>query len=258
LTHYDRFRQYENWLALWRIPFLLSNLGIGGLIFWVFYARGFSLIGIFFTLFWFFNRWTLFIAQVSGLDFLPIFLLLLSLLLLPRKRWLALLLFSLSLALKQIAIFLIPLYLIEAAQYGEKGWLRRVFTTGLAIASVPALTSIPFLVWDAKGFIYSILFSATRSQFQFLQPANSLDMYLNLDGLFARVPMLFLMIVSCWIMLKNKVGIFLASMLTMLTFVDFNPTFFSQYMPWFLMLLPFSFLEIFQKGKPGNPIRLRI
>jgi hypothetical protein len=258
LTHQYPFYIYENWLALWRIPFLLSNLGIAALIFWVFYARGYPLIGIFFTIFWLFNRWTMFIAQVSGLDFLPIFLLLLSLLLLPRKPRLALLLFSLSLALKQIAIFLIPLYLIDAYRGGETGWLRRVFTTGVWIASIPLLTSIPFLIWDASGFVHSIFFSATRSQFQFIQPANSVDMYLHLDGFLARIPMLLVMLLAFWIMFKNKVSIFVASMLTMLTFVDFIPVFFSQYMPWFLVLLPFSLLEIFEKGKSGTLVRLQI
>jgi hypothetical protein len=258
LTYQGRFREYANWLALWRIPFLISNLGIGILIFWVFYARGTPVAGIFFTLFWFFNRWTLFIVEVSGLDFLPIFLLLLSLLLLPRKRCLALLLFSISLALKQIAIFLIPLFLIEAYQSSEKNWLREMFLTGVLIASIPALTSLPFLVWDARGYVYSIVFSVTRSQFQFVQPANSIDMYLNLDGIAARIPMLLLMLTAFWLMFKNKVSIFLAAMLTMLTFADFNSVFFSQYMPWFIMLLPFSVVDLFQKGNTGSLVRLRI
>jgi len=247
LTQRGPFRQYENWVHLWRIPFLLSYLAIGGVTFWLFYTRGFTLLGIFSKAFWLFNRWSLYVVQVNGMDFLPILFLLLSLLLLPRNRWLALLMFSLSLALKQIAIFLIPLYLIDTYQKSGKDWLRQVFITGLVIASIPLLTSIPFLIWDAKGFVYSILFSATRSQYQFYQPANSIDMYLKLDGLVARIPMLLMMLIAFLAMWKNKISLMLTSALTMLVFVDFNSIFFSQYMPWFITLLPFSLLDFLTK-----------
>ena len=62
--------------------------------------------------FWYFNRWVLTASQIAALDFIPIFLVVVSLGVFERHRKTSLLLFSLSLAIKQIAIFIAPLYLI--------------------------------------------------------------------------------------------------------------------------------------------------
>jgi len=58
---------------------------------------------------------------------LPIFLLLLSVLLFPKRPRTALLLFGVSLALKQIAVFAAPLYLIWV-WHDSKANLRRVLS----------------------------------------------------------------------------------------------------------------------------------
>jgi hypothetical protein len=84
----------------------------------------------------------------------------LSLGLFEKYRRTSLLLFGFSLAIKQIAIFLMPLYLIWEYQQ-SRSW-QKVFVAGLWMAVIPLLASIPFLIWNAEGFIKSIVFSATR------------------------------------------------------------------------------------------------
>jgi hypothetical protein len=108
------------------------------------------------------------------------------------------------------------------------------------IASVPVLTSLPFLFWNLKGFVYSILFSATRNPFQFKQSSESVDMLIHLSGIPGRLPMLVMLLVVYIVAWRNKLNMLLASMLAMAIFIAFNPVFFDQYMPWFILTLLLS------------------
>ncbi|NPV57225.1 MAG: hypothetical protein HPY76_11225 [Anaerolineae bacterium] len=225
------------WLSLWRLFTLFANLGIIVLLFRTFNNAKGPILSAFVVLFWAFNRWTLAVEGSSGADFLPIFFLLISLLLLPRKPWWGLAFFSLSLSFKQIGIFLLPAYLIYIFQTSQKQPLKRTLWAFLAIISIPLVTSIPFLVWNFKGFVSSILFSATRSQFQFAQPADSLDMVLKLTGLSARIPLLLMLALVYYIAWHYRANLYLVCMLAMAVFVDFNSLFFFQYMPWFILVL---------------------
>ena len=237
---------FDPWLVFWRWVFLLTNLGIMGLLFWAFQSRGAPLLGIIAAAFWAFNRWTLFLLRVSGMDFLPLLFLLVSLLLLPRDRYrlLAMVLFGLSLALKQLAIFLLPLYLIYAYHCAPRHKLREALIAALAIGAPVLVSSLPFLFWDLKGFVKSIAFSATRSQYQFAPVAGSLDMYLNLNGLAARLPMLAVMALIYWAAWREKLSILYSALLVMAVFAGFNAIFFDQYMVWFILLLPLGLLEL--------------
>jgi uncharacterized membrane protein len=246
-----RYNYYEAWLYFWQRILLVVNLCITGLVFYIFLRKKSLALATFFALLWALNRWTLYVVQVRDIGFIAIFFLLLSFLLLPKNRWLALLSFSLSLAIKQIAIFLLPLYLIYIyhASRGKK-W-REVFFVAAVIISIPLITSIPFMIWDLKGLTLSILFSVTRSQWQHLPPVNSFDMLLNLSGFPARLPMLFLMLLVIAAAWKKRIRITLASMLIMATFVCFNSILFSQYMPWFIIFLPLTVYEMMSESQAG-------
>src|SRR5690606_16561708 len=92
-----------------------------------------------------------------------------------------------SLVIKHMAIFVLPLYLVWAWVEAppEKRW-RQTLIVGAWIAATPVLLSLPFLLDDPAAFIKSILFSATRAR---MADHHSLDVYLGLGGLLARVPM---------------------------------------------------------------------
>ncbi len=249
LTQWLHFQSFASWLRAWRYLFVFANLGIMTLLFWQFKSVRAPLLGLFAALLWSFNRWSLQVMSWSIIDFVPILLMALAVVLLPRRRWWALGLFSLSLAIKQMAVFLIPLFLIEAFCADHKRPWRAVLLSAGVIASVPLLTALPFLFWDAKGFLFSILFSATRSATQFAQDTYALDNYLQLTGLVARIPMLALfgmVYLAAW---RNR-GPFkmaLFSLLTMTVFVGFNAILFFQYMPWFLIFIPLTAVEVMRK-----------
>ena len=248
-TQWLGLARFEEWLSFWRIVLLLCNVGTGLVIFLALRRRGASLLGFFGLLFWFFNRWTLQITPVGALEYLPIFFLVLSLVLLPRHRSLALVLFGVSLALKQIAVFLTPLYLIAVWQSTEQNRWRQLVWAGVLIAAVPVAVSLPFLAWNAEGFVRSIVFSATRDAASHFN-APSLDGYLGLTGLTARLPMIAMMGLVYLMMVRRTLGIATASFLVMAVFLSFNPVAFLQYFCWEVPLLLLAVTEGISSDSP--------
>jgi len=242
-------RSFIDWMAVWRIVFMVFEFAIAALLYVVLARRNLAWAGVFAAAFWLFNRWTLNMVGTENLDFIPIFLLLASLELFPRKKGLSLFLFSLSLGFKQIAIFLAPLYLIWVFRSAGKDWLKQVLKSAAMIASVPLLSSLPFLVWDAKGFILSVLFSADRAGNTF--GGLSLDTIMGWNGLPARFAMLALMAMVYVIALQGSLKKYLLSFWVMLVFVCFNTVLFAQYLVWTLPLLLLLLCD-FQNPAPGN------
>jgi len=75
-------KDYAAWIGFWRYIFLIFNLGIGSLLFYIFYRQQLLVMAAFSACFWLFSRWTMYVTRVSQIDFIPIFFLLLSLFLL--------------------------------------------------------------------------------------------------------------------------------------------------------------------------------
>jgi len=239
------YKNYNDWIGLWRYFFLAFNLLIGLLLLAITYQKKIWGFGLFVVAFWLFNRWTIHSSFHAVPDFIPIFGLLLSLALFKRKRVLSLLLFSFSLAFKQIAIFVAPLYLIWT--FHDTRSLKQTVISGVLIGSIPLLTSIPFLIWNLEGFIRSILFSATRIPMAHLG-VDSLDTILNLTGLQARIPMFFLMALVYLVSWQRTLGIYSDAMFAMLIFVTFNSIFFAHYPVWLMPLLPLSAFEWYDRS----------
>jgi uncharacterized membrane protein len=249
LTQRAGLESYLSWLAFWRVVFLICNLGIGFLIFQICAEDDQAWLGIFGAAFWLFNRWTVDVTAIDHLDFLPLFLLLLSLKLVPRRFWWACLLFSFSLAIKQIAILALPLYLIWAWQMeGEKRW-RHLVQAGALIAAIPLVTSVPFLVWNAQAYLKSILFSATRNpEDHFSTP--SIDVLLGMNGLPARIPMFVLAGLTYALAFFRHIPKYSALLLIMAIIFGFNSVLYRQYLTWLIPFIPLAVLEATRVAKP--------
>ncbi len=102
-------RDFPSWIAFWHVIFLAFEMGVAVLIYLTLDQAGWSLIGILGAIFWLFNRWTIDVLRVADIDFMPLFFLVGSLLFLRWRPRISLLLLSLSLAIKQITILLVPL-----------------------------------------------------------------------------------------------------------------------------------------------------
>jgi uncharacterized membrane protein len=241
---------YLKWILFWQPIFVLFEFAVAVLLYLLFARRKLEWLGLLAVVFWLFNRWTLKVVEESNLDFIPIFFMVLSLALFPRHRWAALLSFSLSLAFKQIAIFLVPLYLVWIWRSApEKDRWRELLLGGLLVASVPLISGLPFLIWNAEGFIKSIAFSATRfGSDQFGVP--SADQILGWQGLPARL-LLFALLVAITVAAFRGYGRrYFASALVMSVFIDFNAVLYSQYPAWVVPLLPLIFLD-FEETPPA-------
>lgn len=237
------FRDFSDWLEVWRVIFLIFNLAIAALIFQQIHRHQGLVLALFAALFWLFNRWTLHVTYIAQIEFITIFFLLLSLVILPKHKYTACILFSVSLAIKQIAVFLLPLYLIWIWQLSDRYKLRQTLTALLIIVSIPVITSIPFLLWHSEGYIKSILFSATRESSTHFG-VQSLDALIDNEftefvGIRAKIPMLFL-IFLIYISSFN-IGVYTGVFLVMLTFIDFNSVIFRQYICW---TIPFALLLV--------------
>lgn len=226
--------EYDDWILFWRVVFALFDVAITILLFETCRRRDALLLGVFAAALWGLGRWSLFVVQIAHLDFLPIFFLLLSLLWLRERPTAAFLLYGVSLSFKQIGIFLAPLYLVWAWQ-GAHGDVKAVARAALWIAVVPLVTSLPFLVWNAPGFVGSVLFSATRGARSHFG-ALSIDAALGLTGPLARVPMLALLAAVYGLAATRTTGIYTSCLLVFAVFVDFNSVFYTHYPTW---LVPF-------------------
>jgi len=234
---------YLPWIMFWQDVFMVFEFGVA-LLLYIILARGqLEWIGVFAAAFWVFNRWTLRVVRLANLDFIPIFFLLLSLVIFSKNKWWSLFLFSLSLGFKQVAIFLAPLYLIWVWRQTAKDRVKTTLLAGLVIASVPVISGLPFLIWNARGFIKSVMFSATRST-AFGLGVPSLDVIAGWDGLAARIGMVALMGLVYFFVFRGHGTQFFTSFLVMSIFLDFNSVLYSQYPCWVVPLIPLVFLEL--------------
>ncbi len=160
------------------------------------------------------------------------------------------LLFSLSLSVKQIGIFLAPLYLIWTWQAVEvKGdRLKHTLLAALVIASAPFVTSVPFLAWNAEGLVKSVLFSVTRNPADHFNVA-SLDGLMGWLGWPGRLPMFALLVLGYALAWRRKVGLYTGSLVVMAIFVNFNTVLFRQYLAWIVPLIPPVMCDLWDAAK---------
>ena len=236
--------EFRQWMRLWRPIVLVSHVLIAILLLLACWRAGYRVLGVFAALFWGFNRWTLYVVGVAHVDFPAILCLLASLLLWDTRRRASYLLFGLSLALKQIAIFVTPLYLVWAWRETREPRARPAAVARAAgwIALVPGFVSLPFLLWNAEAFLRSVLFSATRDPDSHIS-ALSATAKAGFTGLPGRLPMLVLMGLVLWAAGRGEIGRYLAVLLILVSFVDYNAVFYLQYMAWLVPFLVLAALD---------------
>lgn len=231
---------YTSWLIFWQLVMLACLIAIAILTWRMLLSEKGWEIALFSVAFVFFNRWTIYVTTVSQIDFIAFLPLLGSLYYLPRSFSKALLLFGLSIAIKHMAIFLAPLYLIWAWQQNpQRNYLFK--TVGVS-SLIPFAVSLPFLIWDFKKFIMSILFSATRGSASHRGAGSFADSF-NMQGFIGKLPMVAMMCMVFFLAYRKKIGPFTAAFFVMTIFMTFNSVLFNQYLVWSACLLPLTLLD---------------
>lgn len=235
---------FEQWLWIWQPLNMLAHLAVGVLILLMLWRTTNVIIALFGAAFWLFNRWSLYVVMAGQIDVLAILLVVLSLLAIERSRVRAWLLFGVSLAIKQIGIFILPLYLLFHWRRGVGVFanVREALRCLMWIALVPSLLIAPFLLWDASGFLNSVFFSATRMPGGHFG-AQSIDHALGGVGALAKLPMLGMMGLLYLAYYLGLLPRYAVVTLIFLCFVNFNSVFFKQYLAWGFAFLPLALSE---------------
>jgi hypothetical protein len=252
LTNIIGFASFSDWIVVWQYIFLVFNAGIAFILYYTLYKSDFAFLAICASALWLYNRWTLYISMTAQIDFIPIFFLLLSVVVFNKRMWLSLLLLSCSLAVKQIAIFVVPIYLICIWHLTAGKSKRDMAIAIITIFSVPLLASIPFIFWNAEGFIRSVLFSVTRDSEVFFGAASA-DQVIrkalpDFVGFLTRIPLLVLMFLVYIGIVQKKFGIYIGTLLIMVIFVNVNAVVYNQYMAWIIPFVPLVVSEIRYKS----------
>jgi uncharacterized membrane protein len=234
LTHLAGLDAPSQWVPFWLAVFTFCSVAVGWVLFYGLTRRGYPLLGLAAALVWFFNRWTVWLSADLHMDSMPILLMVLSVVLFPQKRWLSLLLFGISLALKHVAIFAAPLYLFCVWRSGGEGRVRKTALAACVLCAVPLGVSLPFMFPHPVAFVKSILFSGTR--YATGQPP-SFDVHMDWVGLPARIPMLVLVAVTYAAALWEQIGLSGGILLILTIVLGFNSVLFPQYFPYALALV---------------------
>lgn len=227
---------FESWIALWRPALLLSYIAIGLVLFVTLVKRNRFWLAIFALLFWLFNRWSLYVIRVGHLDFMALLFLVLSVVL-AQKRWrTSLILLGASLAIKQVAVFVVPFYMLMAWERNKAHRWREVAVALFLIGIIPFVVSVPFLIQQPKAMIQSVLFSATRdSEANFGAPA--LAAILHTAGRWYMASLMLLVIIASW---RHRLSLAVSSLLIFVTFIAFNTVIFNQYFVWMMPFVPLA------------------
>ncbi len=233
--------EYPRFLALWQGINILLTLGLGWLLFYLLWKAGKTWLGVLAAGFWFYNRFTLYVISVYQIDILAIFLIVLSLTFLSKKKViLSLLLMGTSLAVKQIGIVMLPLYLLGLFRMkGETRTIRQL-SCFLWVLIVPFMVSLPFLIWNFKGFMYSVLFPMTRLPDTHLG-ISSLDMAMKWVGIPAKIPMILLWVGIYFIAWFRKIALIPAMLAIYIIFLGYYSILYNQYWVW---MVPFMLLSL--------------
>ena len=235
--------EYPQWVAFWRIVFLVASSWIAICVFVVAWSTRLKAFAVAASLFWLFNRWTLHVSISADLDFLPLALLLTAWALLEKRPRAALVVLGTSIAIKHYGVFLAPLFLMSIWRTSTHP-KARIWKDLLLLGSVPLIASLPFLFLEAEGFVKSILFSLNRNPMA-TGDLYSVDALLGWSGWAARIPMFGLIVLIYVAVWRGRLGAYASSLLVLATVTFFNSVFFTSYMVWIMPFVPLACLEAF-------------
>ena len=240
---------YSSWIAFWRPVFLLFALATAAVLLSVFWKRGWYVLAFFGALFFLLNRWSLYIATVGLFDFIPIFFLVLSLLLLKKRPYVSLFLFGLSLSFRHISAILLPLYVIELWQATPaKDRMKKASFGAVSFILIPLAVSVPFMIANMGSFLKSMAFSFTRGPVTHFS-VPSVDAFLGLVGPSSKVELLVLLGLVYVVYGRKYIGFFTASLLVFLVFLNFHSVWFAQYMAYAAPVGILALLEIVDRKR---------
>ena len=220
---------FVKFVSLMRFILITSEF-LGALFIYLYFARSRQrAIGYFGAAFYLFNVYTINSYVYLKQDVIAIAFLMFSLYFFKSRIRLSYFLFGLSLGIKHIGIFVLPYYFLPLIFRKRKlnDFLQDLFCLVFPIL-VP---SFPCIFNNARSFVYSMIFSLTRSSEQ----GNVMFGYSNLlssYSMLARLPLFIASGFNLVIVITKKIHPTFYILTSFLIFSMFNPVIFDQYLVW--------------------------
>ena len=232
----------------------------GGLFIYLIFRRiNKPFIGYCAAVFYCFNVWTLNSFIFLKQDMVAIALLLASFYFFKSKRhrWLAYILFALSLGIKHIGIFAFPLYLTPLL-FKEESYKKFAGYLGLLFLTL-LIPTLPLLIDNPSSFLNSMLFSVTREPFSseilfgYRELLVKYNASFNRGTLFEqflpRLPLLIASVLCMLLLFLKKIPPSAYLFTSIMVFTIFNPIIFSQYITWLPPLALVAFVDYLEDKK---------
>jgi hypothetical protein len=241
--------RFDPFIENYRVVIQVFEYGAFLFLYLIFRQRNQKLLGLFLASFYIFNRWTVLSISTLKQDVIAQSFLLASFYFLDKKIRLAYLLYGVSLGIKHLGIFVMPVFLAPLI-FGKRNIKDFLIDFSLLLSPV-VLPAIYFLIVNFKAFIYSMIFSFTR------KPASScgatptgyeklLVNYNNMGKGFAmfyltlpRLPLVLFTVFNTILFFIKKIKVTTYLLMAYIIFAALNPVYFEQYITW---VIPFAIL----------------
>ncbi len=251
ITIYSNFN-FEKFLFNYREILFIAQIIGAFFIYLIFRRENKKFVGFIAATFFIFNRWSINVLSDGKQDFLALAFLLGSLYFFRSRSKISYFLYGISLGMKHLGIFILPLYLVPL--FFEKK-LKKESIINLALLGAPILIPSVYYMFDNfKSFAYSMAFSFTRKSATTSIPSGYEKLLIlynvgvkNNTVFFYMIPRLPLVIFY----FLNVAGLFFKKLTpsqyllgTFFIFVAFNPVLFDQYITWITPFVFMSFAKI--------------
>jgi hypothetical protein len=259
LTQVDGIPNFEGFMDLHRSILLVAELSTALFTYLIFRREDKHLLGFLSATFLMFNRWIINNIASGKQDVIAIAFLMASLYFFTSKKSrdhiISYFLFGMSLGLKQIGIFLAPIYVMPLLVGRDS---IKAFLINMLAFSIPTfVVGLPIIINSPAAFYYSMLFSFTREP----NKLNSDFGYRNMLVLYnvgveknniryyllPRLPLVVFSFLNFILLLARKIPLYLYCLTSLFIFIAFNPVLFSQYFTW---VPPFLFLSALKAFGP--------
>ena len=235
----------DSWAAAWRPVAIMSWLAVGIVLLVHFIRRGQVALAVAVFGFWLFNRWSLDVLRIAHTDFLGVFFLLTAILLAEKRPKTAALVLGVSLAIKQIAILIVPLFLIVLWRSSAHKLSKIAVLFGL-ILLVPMLTLAPFLLDNAPATMTGLLNPVERNAQQVHGFAGSFAQSLDITNTSKIFLLLYLVGIVYIAAYQRTISLAGGTLMIFIIMISFTHVLYNQYIVW---MLPFITLALPFKKK---------
>ncbi len=242
---------FSGFIEMYRGILFCFQLAGGVFIYLIFRRANNRLLGLCAAFFYCFNVWTLNSFLYLKQDMIALALLIASFYFFRnvRYRWVSYLLYGVSLGIKHIGIFVLPLYitpLVFKEDTPKKFWLNMTVLLGTVL--VPTL---PLFVDNPNTFVKSMLFSVTRAPLStdilfgyselLIKYNSAFDSGTLVEQLLPRVPLVVSSVLAAALLFLKKIPASTYLFVSIMVFAVFNPVIFAQYITW---LPPLALLAV--------------